>query len=71
MLTNTTAHKKKYKEKKAEFLKKKQLLLEGQKLIYSGFVDGIFYHDKYIELVGKRHFLINMMIKQWTHLIMI
>ena len=39
MLAYTTARKKSYKENNAE------LLLKEQKLIYSGFVDGLFDHD--------------------------
>ena len=42
MLEKTAARKKSYKDKKAEFFKNANLLFEGQKLIYSGFIDNIF-----------------------------
>ena len=45
ILSNTAAWKDISKEKKAVVLKNGELLLEGLKLIYSGFVDGILDHD--------------------------
>ena len=42
ILKSILARKNNFKEKKAEFLKNADLLLKGQKFIYSGFMDGIF-----------------------------
>ena len=41
----TIACGKSYKEKKTDVLTNTELLLKGQKLIYSGFVNNIFDHD--------------------------
>ena len=42
MLTSIIASQKSYKEKKTEVLENADLLLKGQKWIYSGFMNGIF-----------------------------
>ena len=42
MLKSIITCKSSYKEKKAQVLKNADLLLKGQKLIYSGFMDNIF-----------------------------
>ena len=42
MLTSIIASQKSYKEKRTEVLENADLLLKGQKWIYSGFMNGIF-----------------------------
>ena len=48
LLRKTVARKKFYKEKKAEVYKNANLLFEGQKLIYSRFINGLFGKNEQI-----------------------